>query len=435
MSDLLTTLHNRIRDRSAVIAVVGQGYVGLPLSAALSGAGFRVIGLEADPDRVAALNEGRSYIPDIGDPTLAEMLAHGYAATGDAAGLVEAEIVLITVPTPYTKTKQPDLTFIQQSARAIAGQLRPGTLVVLESTTYPGTTEELLAPELEQSGLKAGVDFEVAYSPERIEPGNANFGLGNTPKVVGGLTPRARDLAIAVYSTIVEQVVPVSSCAAAEMTKLLENTYRHVNIALANEMAQLCHRIGINVWEVIGAAATKPFGFSPFYPGPGVGGHCIPIDPYYLVWKAQEQEAVARLVEQAGQINERMPDWVVERVADLLNDRGKSLRGSRILLLGVSYKRDVPDLRESPALRVLEKLHRKGADLVYHDPHVPALPWHFGGLRSQELTAEVLAESDCVIVLTDHLGIDWELVRQHAPIALDTRNAFKCAGGERIQPL
>lgn len=418
-------LRQAIHDRTARIAIIGQGYVGLPLAMAFVQAGFPVLGLEADADKVSALNAGTSYVPDIPNSALKEALSQGYEATADSERLHEADVILITVPTPYTKTKQPDMTYVQQAARAVAAQLRPGQLVVLESTTYPGTTEDLLLPELEARGLKGGRDFEVAYSPERIEPGNRHFGLHNTPKVVGGLTLRAGELAAALYGQIVERVVPVSSSAAAEMTKLWENTYRHVNIALVNELAQLCHRLSINVWEVVEAAGSKPFGFSAFYPGPGVGGHCIPIDPYYLVWKAQESDTVARMVELAGHINDRMPDWVVERVADALNDRGRSLRGSRILLLGMSYKKDVPDLRESPSLKVLEKLRQKGAELSYHDPLVPSLPWHFGGLDSVSLTEDTLAEADCVVLLTDHTELDRELLATHSPLVLDTRNAMQ----------
>ena len=426
-------LMQAIEARRAQVAVIGQGYVGLPLAMAFCEVGFGVVGLEADTEKVAALEAGNSYIPDISSSALGEARSRGYRATADPACLGEADVILITVPTPYTKTKQPDMTYVQQAARAVAAHLRTGQLVILESTTYPGTTEELLLPELETSGLRAGEDFEVAYSPERIEPGNQVFGLRNTPKVVGGATRQGTELAAALYATIVDRVKVVSSPKAAELTKLLENTYRHVNIALANEMAHLCHRLGINVWEVIEAASTKPFGFQAFYPGPGVGGHCIPIDPYYLVWKAQEHEAGVRLVELAGQINEAMPDWVVERVADALNDCGRSLRGSRILLVGVSYKRDLPDLRESPALRVLEKLTRKGAQLTYHDPHVPELPWHYGGLQSVPLTAETLAGVDCAVLLTDHSQLDRELLAQHTPLLLDTRNALKEYGGRIIR--
>ncbi len=420
----MDALKERLEQRTAKVAIIGQGYVGLPLAMCFAEAGYSVLGLEVDADKVASLQAGRSYIPDVPDSRLAAARAGKYEATTDPDRLGEADAILITVPTPYTKTKQPDMTYVQQAARAISRRLRPGQLVVLESTTYPGTTETLLLPQLETSGLKVGQDFEVAYSPERIEPGNRQFSLHNTPKVVGGLTPRSTELAALLYGAIVAQVVRVSSPAAAEMTKLLENTYRHVNIALANEMAQLCHRMGINIWEVVQAAASKPFGFAPFYPGPGVGGHCIPIDPYYLVWKAQEHETVARLVELAGQINETMPDWVVERVADMLNDRGKSLKGSRVLLVGVSYKKDVPDLREAPALKVLEKLHRKGSHLLYHDPLVPSLPWHYGALESVPLTEEVLHGVDCVVLLTDHSCLDRDLLVRAAPVILDTRNAL-----------
>jgi UDP-N-acetyl-D-glucosamine dehydrogenase len=428
-------LKQAIEDRSARIAVIGQGYVGLPLAMEFSRVGFRVLGLESDPSKVEALNAGDSYIPDIPSEMLREALAKGYEATTDATRLAEADAILITVPTPYTKTKQPDMTYVQQAARAVAAHLRPGQLVILESTTYPGTTEELLQPELEAKGLKVGVEFELAYSPERIDPGNPRFGLRTTPKVVGGLTPRATELSKALYDTIVERTVVVSTARAAEMTKLLENTYRHVNIALANEMALLCHRMNINVWEVVEAAASKPFGFSAFYPGPGVGGHCIPIDPYYLVWKAQENEAVARLVELSGEINEGMPDWVISRIADMLNDRGRSLRGSRIFAIGVTYKKDLPDLRESPALRVLEKLRQKNALISYHDPCVPVLPWHFGALHSVPLTKESLSEADCVVILTDHTDLDRELLARYSPMVLDTRNVLKEYRSPTVVPL
>ena len=418
-------LRTAIENRTARIVVIGQGYVGLPLSMAFSAKGFPVVGLEADPEKVHSLNSGNSFIPDIPSAELQAAIRAGYTATVDTACLEAADIILITVPTPYTKTKQPDMTYVQQAARSIAAHQRPGQFIILESTTYPGTTEELLLPTLEAGGLKSGVDFELAYSPERIDPGSKHFQLTNTPKVVGGLTPRAGDLAEAVYGSIVEKVVRVSSTKAAEMTKLLENTYRHVNIALANEMAHLCHRLGIDIWEVVEAAGSKPFGFSAFYPGPGVGGHCIPIDPYYLVWKAQEHEIVARMVELAGHINDSMPEWVVERVADLLNDRGRSLKHSKILLVGVAYKKDVPDMRESPAMKVLERLLHKGAHVSYHDPHVPSLPWHYGALQSVELNQQTVADSDCVVLLTDHSSVDRDLLANSAPVLLDTRNFFK----------
>ena len=428
-------LKDAIATRSATVAVIGQGYVGLPLSMAFSREGFKVLGLEADGEKVATLNAGTSYIPDIPDAQLRESLAAGYEATNDPSRLAEADAILITVPTPYTKTKQPDMTYVHQAAHAVAKQLRPGQLVILESTTYPGTTEELLKPALEGTGLKCGVDFEVAYSPERIEPGNRRFGLANTPKVVGGVTPRATELAAALYGTIVERVVLVSSPGAAEMTKLLENTYRHVNIALINEMAQLCHEMHLNIWEIVDAAATKPFGYSAFYPGPGVGGHCIPIDPYYLVWKAQETDTVARIVELSGHINEGMPDWVVARIADLLNDHGRSLKGSRILLVGMSYKKDVPDMRESPSLRVLEKLTQKGANISYHDPFVPVLPREYGALQSVPLTEEAVTESDCVVLLTDHTQLDRSLLAGCSRALLDTRNALVGFEGPNVARL
>lgn len=427
----LEALGEKLRTRNAHVVVVGLGYVGMPLAVSLAQAGFRVTGLEMDVDRVDQLNRGVSYIPDIpSEQIAAEVAAVRLQATNDARVIAIADAVLITVPTPYTKTKQPDMTYVLRASTDVYENLHPGMLVVLESTTYPGTTSELVQPILEQRGLRAGVDFALAYSPERIDPGSRNFDLRSTPKIVGGTTAEATELAATLYEPVVERVVKVSNPKVAEMAKLMENTFRHVNIALANEMAVLAGKMDIDIWEVIEAAATKPFGYMPFFPGPGVGGHCIPIDPYYFAWKAQEHEGYARLIELAGMINDQMPEYVVERVADGLNDHGKSLRGSHVLVLGVAYKKDVPDCRESPALKVIERLLRKGALVDYHDPHVPELsPGHHGGtlapMLSVELTPEVLRRADCVVVLTDHSGIDWEQVAEESSLVLDTRNALK----------
>jgi UDP-N-acetyl-D-glucosamine dehydrogenase len=340
--------------------------------------------------------------------------------------------VVICVPTPYTKTKQPDLTCIYQAAEMLVEHLHPGMLVILESTTYPGTTQEALQPLLEARGMVCGQDFELAYSPERVDPGNPRFGLKNTPKIVSGVTDEAQALAVCLYQQVTDEVVPVSTPRVAEMAKLMENTFRHVNIGLANEMAVLCGKLGIDIWEVIDAAATKPFGYMPFYPGPGVGGHCIPIDPYYFAWKVQEEESRARLIELAGDINDRMPDYVVERVGDALNDRGKSLRGSRILILGVSYKKDVGDIRESPALKVIDRLHRKGASVSYHDPFVPVCANGKGPMASVSLDERSIADADCVLILTDHSGLPYDAVLRGARLVVDTRNVFRGHSCSRV---
>jgi UDP-N-acetyl-D-glucosamine dehydrogenase len=345
--------------------------------------------------------------------------------TDSSAAIAGADVVIITVPTPYTKSKQPDLRYVMHASESIRPHVRPGMLVILESTTYPGTTQEVVQPRLEESGLRVGTDFLLAYSPERIEPGNRRFGLRNTPKLVGGTTPAATAAAQAVYEAVVDRVVPVSNPRVAEMAKLLENTFRHVNIALANEMAILCHEMDINIWEVIDAAATKPFGFMPFYPGPGVGGHCIPIDPYYFAWKAQEYECYAKFIELAGQVNDQMPEIVVRRVQDGLNDHSRSLKGARVLLLGVAYKKDIDDVRESPALRIIERLQKKGAEVLYHDPHVPLVETHEGVLLSAPFNAETLRSADAAVIVTDHSSIPYAEVLRHSALVVDTRNALR----------
>jgi UDP-N-acetyl-D-glucosamine dehydrogenase len=420
------TLREKIHNCQARVAIVGLGYVGLPLAVAFARQGFSVCGIDLDTERAARIMAGSSYIEDLDDAVLRETLDGGrFAATSDASVLRDMDVVILCVPTPYTKAKQPDLTYVIRAGQDLQRCLHPGMLVILESTTYPGTTEELLLPLLEKGGLRSGQDFELAYSPERVDPGNRDFGLQNTPKIVGGITENATQLAALLYAHVADRVVPVSEPRVAEMAKLLENTFRHVNIALANEMAILCRKLNIDIWEVIDAAATKPFGFMPFYPGPGVGGHCIPIDPYYFAWKVQEEEAQARFIQLAGEINDRMPDVVVERVNDALNERGKSVRGSRVLILGVSYKRDVGDIRESPALKVIERLHRKGAEVMYHDPYVERLQHGGADLVSTPLSDETIAATDCVLILTQHQCLPWDRIVAAAPLIVDTRNALR----------
>ena len=421
----------------ARVAVIGLGYVGLPLATAFAEAGLSVVGFDVDDRKVRAVTEGACYIPDIDGGLFARQVESGrLGATTDPRVLGEDDLdaAIICVPTPFTRAKQPDLTHILGAGAQIREHLRPrpggARLVILESTTYPGTTQEILLPLLESGGLRSGVDFELAYSPERVDPGNQRFGLRNTPKIVAGLTPRARDLAVALYRHVADQVVPVSEPRVAEMAKLLENTFRHVNIALANEMGLLCGEIGVNIWEVIEAAATKPFGFMPFYPGPGVGGHCIPIDPFYFSWKCREHDRQARFIELAGEINDRMPEVVVERIAEALNLHRKSLRDSRVLVLGISYKKDVGDVRESPALKVIDRLHRRGAHVSYHDPYVPAClnrvptAGGCGPLTSVALDDAAIRGADCVVILTDHSNIPYRRIAGMARIVVDTRNVL-----------
>jgi UDP-N-acetyl-D-glucosamine dehydrogenase len=426
-------LREKIDTQQARVAVIGLGYVGLPLAVAFARKGFTVRGIDLDAERAARIMAGSSYIEDLDDADLKEPLAAGrFLATTDFAVLSDTDVVIVCVPTPYTKTKQPDLNYLIQAGQDLQRYLHPGMLVILESTTYPGTTQEVLQPLLEARGLVCGRDFELAYSPERVDPGNPRYGLKNTPKIVSGVTEDARDLAGALYGQVADVIVPVSTPRVAEMSKLMENTFRHVNIGLANEMAILCGKLGIDIWEVIDAAASKPFGFMPFYPGPGVGGHCIPIDPYYFAWKVQEEESRARLIELAGDINDRMPDYVVEKVNDALNDRGKSLRGSRILVLGVAYKKDVGDVRESPALKVIQRLHRKGAEVEYHDPHVPMVQNGSGPMYSTALAEERVRWADCVIILTAHRDLPYEMIADSASLIVDTRNALAPRRGPHI---
>ena len=421
MSDPAERLMLRIADGGAVVAVVGLGYVGLPLVRHFLAAGHPVIALDSNSEKTAALLRGESPLPHLPGDWIGPAVDGGrLRPSTDPAVLSDADAVVICVPTPLTGHREPDLSHVRAAAEAAARSLRPGQLIVLESTTWPGTTEEVLRPLLEAGGLRAGEDFFLAFSPEREDPGNRTHALPDIPKVVGGATPACAAAASALYGRVFKTVVPVSSPAAAEMSKLLENIFRSVNIALVNELKMLCDRMGLDVWEIIAAAATKPFGFMPFQPGPGLGGHCIPIDPFYLTWKAREYGFTTRFIELSGEINTSMPQYVITRVMEALNSRGKTLHGARVLVLGAAYKADVDDLRESPALRLMELLRQYGAAVSYNDPHVPGLAGL--GLESVPLTAETLAQSDCVLVATAHSAYDPEFVVRHAPLVVDTRN-------------
>jgi UDP-N-acetyl-D-glucosamine dehydrogenase len=419
-------LEQKICDRSAKVGVIGLGYVGLPLMLEMAKAGFQVTGIDIDRQRVDAVNAGISYVLDVPSETLLSFVAEEKIKATQALATVEnLDTISICVPTPLRKTKDPDLSYVVAAVEAVRRHIRPGQLIILESTTYPGTTSELVQPTLEASGLRAGRDFFLAYSPERVDPGNKNYTTRNIPKVIGGVTPRCTELATLFYQQITETIVPVSSPETAEMVKLLENTYRSVNIALANEMALTCRKLKINVWEVIEAAKTKPFGFTPFYPGPGLGGHCIPIDPCYLTWRARMNGFEPRLIELAGQINSQMPAFTVSRIADVLNERQKSLKGSKILALGVSYKRDTSDIRESPAIEVLQGLREKGAVIYFSDPYVPSLEIDGQVIKSADLIPAIVQSMDCVIVLTDHTAFDYRMIAAHASLILDTRNVLR----------
>ncbi|MGI6783470.1 MAG: nucleotide sugar dehydrogenase [Aminivibrio sp.] len=429
------TLMEKITGKTAVVGVVGLGYVGLPLAVEKARAGFTVIGFDVQKEKCDMVNRGENYIGDVVPEELARLVQNGrLSASADFARLGECDVVAICVPTPLDRYKQPNMTYIESSARTIANHAHSGMLVVLESTTWPGTTEEILKPIFEQKGFTVGRDLHLAFSPERVDPGNVVFKTKNTPKVVGGCTPSCTQAACALYEAVLEApVFAVSTPKEAEMTKILENTFRIVNCALANEMAIICHKMGVNVWEVIDAAATKPFGFVPFYPGPGVGGHCIPIDPYYLTWKARAHDYHTRLIEMAGDINDEMPAYVVLRLQDLLNNGQKPMNGSRVLLLGLAYKGDIDDLRESPALKVWDELERKGAAVQYFDPYCPTVKRGGSKISSIELTREKLAALDAVIVTTAHKkGVDYAMVADNAPLILDTKNVFGGKAKENI---
>jgi UDP-N-acetyl-D-glucosamine dehydrogenase len=404
------------------IGVIGLGYVGLPLAVAFAESGARVVGVDLDARRVAAVAAGRSFIEDVPAATLAPLVRAGRLdATHDVTALKEADAVVICVPTPLGKSKEPDISFIVSAADAVASIIRAGQLIVLESTTYPGTTQEVLLPRFEARGLGAGRDFFLAFSPERIDPGNTEWRLRDIPKVVGGLTPACRELVAALYGRITARVVPVSGPETAEMVKLFENTFRSVNIALVNEFAIMCRKLGISVWEVVAAAATKPFGFMPFWPGPGLGGHCLPSDPYYLSWKVRMAGYEPRFIAFADEINRHMPAYVVQLVADALNDRARSVRGARVLVLGVAYKPNVADTRDSPAIEIVDMLTAKGARVAYHDPHVPALT--VDGARLESVATVRPADYDLLLVLTNHDGYDWPALAREAALIIDTRNA------------
>jgi len=422
-------LLRKIREREAEIGIIGLGYVGLPLCVEFCRAGFRVTGFDTDPERVQMLRDGQGYIRHI---ALSDI--HGsrlFSPTTDFSLLRGVDCIIICVPTPLNKNREPDMSYILETAETIAGHLRRGHLIVLESTTYPGTTEEVLRPLLEKTGLRAGDDFYLAYSPERVDPGSRDFSISEIPKVVGGSTGDCLEVARALYETIVIKTVPVSSTRVAEAAKLLENIYRAVNIALVNELKMLFDRMGIDIWEVIEAAKTKPFGFHAFYPGPGLGGHCIPVDPFYLTWKAREYDFYPHFIELAGEINTNMPYYVVSRVLDLLGERG-AVRGARVLVLGIAYKRDVDDLRESPALKIIELLKRHGVDVVYNDPHIPLCREHPGcpdiDMGSVELTEEILNGADITLLVTDHSAYDYAFIERNARLIVDTRDAFRRNG-------
>jgi len=422
---IVDTLLAKGKDRTALFGVVGLGYVGLPLAMELVRAGYRVLGVDVNPRVVESLNAGRSHIQDVPAATVAAAVqAKKFSATADLSRLKEPDVISISVPTPLSKTKDPDVSYVLAATESVKRALRKGQLVVLESTTYPGTTRELMLPALESTGLKVGEDFFLAFSPERVDPGNERFNTRNTPKVVGGITPNCLKVALALYQPAIDTLVPVSSPEAAELVKILENTFRSVNIGLVNEMAIVCDKLGVDVWEVIDAAATKPFGFMKFTPGPGVGGHCIPLDPHYLAWKMRTLNYKTRFIELAGELNAEMPEFWVAKVVDALNEQGKAVRGSRVLLLGVAYKKNIDDIRESPALDVIRLLQQRGAQLSYHDPHVSVLKDDGIALNSVALTPETLRAADCVMIITDHDAVDYAAVKRHARATVDTRHVL-----------
>ncbi len=431
---MTSKLEEKIASGRAHAGVVGLGYVGLPLAVELAGSGMRVTGIDVSQPKVTAVNEGRSYILDVASSRVAQLVGKGLLdATTNFAAVATLDTINVCVPTPLRKTREPDLSFVIDAVDSLVRYMRPGQLLVLESTTYPGTTEEVVLPRLRAAGLEPGKDVEVAFSPERTDPGNKQFSPRSIPKVVGGHTPAAGAAARALYGRCIDKVVMVSSTRVAEMVKLLENTFRSVNIALVNELAMMCDHFGMDVWEVIDAAATKPFGFMPFYPGPGLGGHCIPVDPHYLTWKARAEGFEPRFIELAAQINAEKPEFVVSKVVDALNDRCKSLRGSKILALGVAYKRDVDDVRESPSLDVMALLLDKGAEISFADPFVAQVELRGRTLRSVALDRATIAGADAVLLLTDHTDFDRVAIAAAATMVIDTRNAFKGIAGDHIR--
>jgi UDP-N-acetyl-D-glucosamine dehydrogenase len=426
----------RVQHRDCKVGIIGLGYVGLPLAVELALGGFHVTGFDVDPWKVGELNAGRSYIPDVQSKDLAKVVASGhFKATTSMASLAEMDCIDIAVPTPLRKTKDPDMSYVVQAVEAVKQHLRKGQLVSLESTTYPGTTDELVKPMLEETGLKAGQDFYLAFSPERVDPANPQYLTKDIPKVVGGFDQASTDIACALYGSVVTKTVPVSSTVVAEMAKLLENTFRSVNIGMVNELALMCHRMKIDVWEVIDAARTKPFGFMPFYPGPGLGGHCIPIDPFYLSWKARQSGFEARFIELAGQVNSSMPEWVVTRVADALNTVKKAVNGSRVHIYGVAYKKNVGDMRESPALDVIEHLLRRGAIVTYSDPYVPSFKTDGHKFTAISPADALASKPDCVVITTDHNVFDYKELVERAALIVDSRNALKAFHAPHIHKL
>jgi len=420
------SLKDKIENKTARIAVVGLGYVGLPLAVEFAKAGYHVTGIDVSEQKVKMLNKGKNYIQDVDDVILARLVKDGLlTATTDYSVVSSIDCISVCVPTPLSKTGDPDISYMLDARNAILPHLKSPSLFVLESTTYPGSTHELLIATLQDKGLKIGKDVHVAFSPERVDPGNPVYQTHNTPKVIGGATSTCTRLACALYGSIMETVVPVSSCTAAEMTKLLENTFRSINIGLVNEIAIMCKYLNVDVWEVIGAAGTKPFGFMPFYPGPGLGGHCIPIDPLYLSWKLKTLDYKARFIELADEVNSYMPDHVVTLISDALNTRKKSINGSKILMLGVAYKKDIDDIRESPALTIYERLRERGGKICYHDPYIPSFRTDGTVAKSKPLTARLLNSCDCVVIVTDHSCIDYADVVKQAQLIVDTRNATK----------
>src|SRR5229473_2270986 len=424
-------LADKITNRTARVGIIGLGYVGLPLAMEFAKAGFSVTGIDVLESKVAKLNRGESYVQDVPTETLRSMVeTKKFRATTDFSVVADLDTINIAVPTPLRKTKDPDMSFIVSACQETAKYFGPGKLVILESTTYPGTTDELVLPMLEAPGMKVGEQFFLCFSPERVDPGNPNFNTLNIPKVVGGITPACTKLGALFYSQALEKVVPVSSTSVAEMVKLLENTFRMINIGLANEMALMCDRMGINVWEVIDAAATKPFGFMPFYPGPGLGGHCIPIDPFYLSWKSKQAGVEARFIELAGHINGQMPHFVVDKIQNALNEHRKAVKGSHVHVLGVAYKKDIEDVRESPALDIMLLLKRRGARITFSDPHVASLQLDGEKLSSDDVS--LVATADCAVIVTDHSAFNYRKIAEQAKLIVDTRNALKGISSEKI---
>lgn len=423
---MFETLRSRILNKKAKIGIIGLGYVGLPLAMAFAKKGFKTWGIDVDKDRVNRLKKGKSYLLDLRPSEIIALQKSGLlTATSDISNIKRLDAFIICVPTPLLKTKEPDVSFIVSATQMIKKHMKSGQIVVLESTTYPGTTEEVVLPILESTGLKEGKDFYLAFSPERIDPGNIKYFVTNIPKVVGGISTCSTDIGVLLYKQIIDKVMPVSSAKAAEMTKLLENTFRIVNLGLINELTLMCGKLGINIWEVIEAAKTKPYGFMPFYPGPGVGGHCIPIDPLYLSWKARASGFEARFIDLASEVNEHMPQYVIEKVTSALNKKKKALKGARILLIGVAYKKDVQDLRESPAFEIIELLEKNEAKVLYYDPYFPYIKVDGIDLKRAKFNKKLLASVDCVVIVTDHSNLDYRFIAKNSKVVIDTRNVLR----------